>query len=93
MIVAVKVRDVQHAANSDHSVVTSARGLKDDRAKSYVPRTSSAHFWRTRLWYNSRTCDSCEEERGRGEREGLGTIGALLEVGEVEDIIVTIAWW
>lgn len=45
------------------------------------------------MWYNSRTCDSCEEERGRGEREGLGTIGALLEVGEVEDIIVTIAWW
>ena len=37
-----------------------------------LPRTSSAHFCRTRLKYNSRTWDSWLAERGSGVAEGLG---------------------
>ena len=43
------------------------------------------------MWYSSRTCDSWEEESGRGERDGFGMMGVLVGVGEVEDITVAIA--
>jgi hypothetical protein len=36
------------------------------------PLISSAHFARTRLWYISRTCCSCDAESGSGVRAGRG---------------------
>lgn len=46
-----------------------------------LPFISAAHCFRTLSWKISRTCDSCDAERGSGFLEGMGRrTGVVLEL-------------
>lgn len=69
---AENVRPRAHSAKADCFISCPAHHGKIYR---FIPLISAAQEARTLAWYTSRTCASCDADRGRGLRDGIGSRG------------------